>query len=67
MLCGKTYLLDELGSCKVKTIDRSPTLSMKNVVLDYLKCKPQSLDDILGFLYFEVLERTSEITHKKNY
>lgn len=56
------YLLDELQSCKVKIIDRSPTLSMKNV-LDYLKCKLQSLDDTLGFLSLEVLERTSEITH----
>ena len=62
-LWQNVYLRDELRSCKVKIIDRSSTLSIKNVVLDYLKCKLQSLDDILGFLSLEVLKRTSEITH----
>ena len=59
------YLLDEFGSCKVKITDRSPTLSMKNVVSDYLKCKLQTLDDILGFLSLEVLERTPYYPERK--
>lgn len=50
-------------------IDKSSTMSNKNIFLDYLKYKPQSLEDcIMGFVCLEVMERkTFKILYIKKY
>lgn len=48
-------------------IDKSSTMSNKNIFLDYLKYKPQSLEDcIMALSVLKVLERkTSKILYIK--